>query len=304
MQINRDFSPAGRPCAVALGLFDGVHLGHRRVIGAALNHPELESGVLTFDTSRQKPSRKAQAALIQPLEERLRRLESLGVAHCWAPDFSSICEMEPEVFVRELLFARMHAKLLCCGEDFRFGRRASGDVALLERLCREAGVTLTVVPEYLDGGAPVSSTRIREALEQGRMEEANRLLGEPYTVTGEVIHGRRLGTRMHYPTLNQRFDPAICQPRYGVYVSTLTLRGVRYAGITNIGVKPTLNGTLPLAETHVVGLAEELYGETVTVTLHRFVRGERRFANVDELFAQIAKDTQEAVRDFAVMKKS
>lgn len=299
MQINRDFSPVSQPCAVALGIFDGVHLGHRRVIEAATSDPALTAGVLTFDTTRVKPSRKAQMKSIQPLNERLRRIEKLGVEICWVPEFSAISSMEAEVFVRELLFSKMNARRVCCGEDFRFGCRASGDVALLRALCEEAGVDLVVVPKYLDSGVPISSTRIREALENGRMEEANRLLGEPYSVTGEVIHGRRLGTQMHYPTLNQRFDPSICQPRYGVYISSVEWNGKQYPGITNIGVKPTVNGHIPLAETHVVGFDDEIYGQTVTVTLYRFVRGEQRFDSVDELFSQIARDTKEAIRYFS-----
>lgn len=282
--------PARLPAdtAVALGFFDGVHAGHRAVLAATAQQRLLRTA-FTFSTTGRAPCGK-QGGRIYPDALRARLIEENGIDLLLTPDFSAIADMGAEAFA-DFLCGNLRAKCVCCGEDYRFAAGASADAAELSRLCRQRGCAVIIVPPVLAGGERVSSTRIRERIRQGEIELAGRLLGEPYRIEGPVEHGQRLGHALGFPTLNQPLPEGGVLPRFGVYASQALVEGRWVDGVTNIGVRPSVDeGLAPRAETYLVGYAGKLYGEQVSLRLLGFLRPERRFASTDALRAQIAAD--------------
>ena len=281
------------PCSLALGAFDGLHRGHMAVIHAACapgkEGQEWEPAVFTFHSS---PSGNC-AVLTGRDKERI--LEHAGVRRLYSLDFQEVRDWEAETFVRELLFHTCNARRLCCGEDFRFGKGAQGDVAMLGRLCEEAGVELYVVPPVTDGGEKVSSTRIRKAVEEGAIPLANRLLGRPFGFSLEVIHGNHIGgTVLGTPTINQAIPEGFVLPRFGVYASWCRVGGRYFYGVTNVGVKPTVGSDKVLAETWMPDFTGDLYGKRVRVFLLEFLRPEKKFDSMEELKAAIGENGRQA----------
>ena len=281
------------PCSLALGAFDGLHRGHMAVIHAACapgkEGQEWEPAVFTFHSS---PSGNC-AVLTGRDKERI--LEHAGVRRLYSLDFQEVRDWEAETFVRELLFHTCNARRLCCGEDFRFGKGARGDVAMLGRLCEEAGVELYVVPPVTDGGEKVSSTRIRKAVEEGDIPLANRLLGRPFGFSLEVIHGNHIGgTVLGTPTINQAIPEGFVLPRFGVYASWCRVGGRYFYGVTNVGVKPTVGSDKVLAETWMPDFTGDLYGKRVRVFLLEFLRPEKKFNSMEELKAAIGENGRQA----------
>lgn len=294
MKIIRTLEEMGEaaPCSLALGAFDGLHRGHMAVIHAACapgpEKTSWEPAVLTFSRS---PSGNS-AVLTARDKERL--LEAAGVQRLYSLEFEQVRNWEAEAFVRQALFGLCGARRLCCGEDFRFGRGARGNVDLLRSLCREAGVELYVVPPVTDGGEKVSSTRIRAAVEAGDIPTANRLLGRPFGFSLEVIHGNHIGTGLGTPTINQAIPEGFVLPRFGVYASWCRVSGQYFYGVTNVGVKPTVGSDRVLAETWMPDFSGDLYGKRVRVFLLRFLRPERKFASLEELKAAIGENARQA----------
>lgn len=283
-----DIGP-GPESSLALGTFDGVHRGHQAVIEAAVSGAKgLEPGVFTFTAGP-----KGAPALVTPQDKRAL-LERAGVERMIRVDFESLRDMEAASFVEQVLVGRCRARRLCCGEDFRFGRGARGDVALLKQLCKENGVALTVMPPVLDGGEKISSTAIRAAVEEGDIPRANRLLGRPFGFSLEVIHGNHIGTGLGTPTINQAMPEGFVQPRFGVYAAWCRVAGVFYCGVANIGVKPTVGSDRVLAETWMPGFSGDLYGQRVRVFLLEFLRPEKKFGSLEELKEEIFRNARQA----------
>ena len=281
--------------AVALGLFDGVHRGHQSVIWAAVSESTLTPAVFTFQFDQKDLITKPHFARILSPALKVRKLEELGVQVMFEPLFSSIMSMEPKSFFNGILRNFMHAGAIFCGDDFHFGKGASGDTALLQRYCKDAGIRFEVVPPLLDDGAPVSSTRIRAALREGDIPLANRLLGYPYMTDGVVVHGRHLGRKLGFPTINQLFSPEDLIPRFGVYATIAEIDGKRYVGATDIGVKPSVGeGYAPAAETYILDFDGDLYGKNITLSYYAFLRGERKFASLAELTETVLYNAQQA----------
>ncbi len=280
--------PAQPACSVALGAFDGLHRGHMAVIQAALA-TRLEPAVCTF---RSSPS--GEPMLATPAHKALL-LRQAGVRRLYTLDFPSVKAMPPQTFVEDVLFRRLHARHLCCGEDFRFGHAASGDANLLARLCQAGGVTLSVLPPVTEGGEKISSTRIRQAIRGGDIPLANRLLGRPFGFTLEVIHGNHLGsTQLGAPTINQALPAGFVLPRFGVYAAWCRVGGQAYYGVCNIGVKPTVGSDCVLAETWMPDFSGDLYGQEIPVSLLAFIRPERKFPSLEELRAEIHRNARQA----------
>ena len=296
MELCRNIPTLSKPSAVALGLFDGVHLGHRAVIGRAVSRgPQLLPVVFTFAYDSPKDATKPDFANILSPSRKEAILQKLGVQLVCEPLFSAVRHLEPEVFFAEILQKRLKAAAIFCGEDYRFGKEAAGDTVLLRELCRKAGIVFETAPAVLDEGKPISSTRIRRLLKEGRMEDAARLLGEPYAIDYPVSHGRQLGRKMGYPTINQLYPSGDLLPRNGVYVTLAVVGGKTYPAVTNIGVKPTLGGTdAPAAESTLLGFDGDLYGRKVPVSFYRFLRPEQKFPDVETLFRQVAEDARQA----------
>ncbi len=292
-------SPLSQPCAVALGYFDGVHLGHRAVIRKAKSYKAkgLKTCVFSFSTNKASPESGKGSKNLTAFTVKERLMRRLGVDYLFVPDFAEFKDYEPEAFVKQVLWQKLQAKVLCCGESFRFGRRAGGDVRLLARLCGECDITLHVVPDVVAEGAPVSSTRIRALLAAGEAVQAAKLLGRPFSYDYPVVAGKRIGRTLDFPTINQRFGAGMFLPRCGVYAAYVTLHGKRLPAVTNIGVRPTIEGGLsPNSETYILDYSGDLYGRRVEVHLIRFLRDELRFDTLAQLKDAIAEDTA-AVRE-------
>lgn len=289
------FETTGYESHVALGFFDGVHLGHRAVIADSIaGKGACRSVVLTFAESPAKQMGKEGVRLITGNEEKAALIEALGVDTVIFADFLSLRDKEPEEFVEEVLCRRLRAKKVSCGYNYRFGNRGAGDTALLRRLCEAHGIAVSVTQPVACGGRTVSSSAIRELLQSGGIEEANRMLGAAFAVCGEIGSGNRLGSVMGYPTVNLPIGADRVVPRYGVYASQVTVGGKTYRGATNIGVHPTVGeNDTPLCETFLLDYrGEELYGEKARCELLRFLRPEQKFASGEELTAQIGRDIE------------
>lgn len=288
--------PSSHPTSVALGFFDGVHRGHQNVLCAALHAAEKEDltpGVFTFTLDSQKPKSKQRSGRLISPEGQLQKLEELGFAYCWRPSFAQFYQLTPIQFVKQILQDTMQAKHVFCGENYHFGANASGDAQLLVALCGLFDIKAEIVPTCLENGAPVSSTRIRAAIQNGDMESANEMLGYPWQFRETVVLGNQLGRTMNYPTINQIFPSELILPKLGVYISATEIEGKLLPSITNIGYKPTVGGvTTPLAETHILDYSGDLYGKEITVSLYRYLRGEKKFDSIQHLFAQIGEDSQ------------
>lgn len=294
MQVFTELRAGEKPTAVALGLFDGVHIAHAQVIRAVTNKLPFVPAVLTFRIDaqfEQMPPNKQGIRTILTDEQKLEQFERLGVEQVWMPEFSELADLTPEAFFNDVLLGRLHAAALSCGYDYSFGKHAAGQVGLLHSLCEQNGVALSVLPAFDRNHTLVSSTAVRNCLMSGDIPTANALLGYPYYLLGEVVHGRSLGKTLGFPTLNQLFAPNQLVPRYGVYNSTTEIAGKSYPSITNIGVKPTIEGErAPLAETYLIGGEGDLYGETARVALIEMTRPEQKFNGLDELRAAVHRD--------------
>ena len=286
------------PTSVALGLFDGVHLGHQQVLQCVLagRTHGLAPAVFTFEQADGLVDTK-EGGLIYSEEYKQYILEKMGFALLLAVPFETVRGMSPSEFVDTVLQGTLHAGQVVCGYDFRFGRDAGGDAALLRQLCEKRAIGVQVVPALSVEGAPVSSTRIRSLLRQGKIEQANTLCGRPYGIYSTVLSGNRLGRVIGFPTINQRLQVGRTLPRFGVYASETTVDGAAYRSITNIGVKPTVGSDTPLAETHILHFQGELYGRRILVRLLRFLRPEQKFRDVEQLRLQMQKDVSSVEED-------
>ena len=279
---------------LALGTFDGLHTGHKRVLTAgsaddgarvALLFREHPLKVLTGDAPGELLTASARDALLQ----------KWGVTPVFC-DFADLRDETPRQFFENEILGRCHATAVSCGFNYRFGKAAAGDVTLLRELCAAHGLALHVAEPVLYGGAPVSSTRIREALRAGDLPDVTAMLGRYFCYAFPVVHGDERGRLLGSPTLNQFFARGFQVPRFGVYASFTYLDGKRYPSVTNVGVRPTVGAGGVRSETNVLGYDGDLYGRTVPVALVAYVRGERRFASFDELSVQIAADREAALQ--------
>ena len=284
--VNFDMPPQP-PCGLALGGFDGLHRGHMAVIQATLEGPD-QPVVFTFSAP---PSGEA---MVLTAADKKKLLAAAGVERVYSAEFSALKTMEAASFVETLLFEKINARRLCCGEDFRFGRGAAGDVGLLRELCQKHGVGLTVLPPVSEDGEKISSSRIRRAVERGDIPTANRLLGRPFGFQLEVIHGNHIGTGLGTPTINQALPENFVRPRFGVYAAWCLVEGHPHFGVCNIGVKPTVGSDRVLAETWMPDFSGDLYGERVRVELVEFLRPERKFDSLEELKAAIQANGEQA----------
>lgn len=275
------------PCSLALGAFDGLHRGHMAVIHAAVRQ-DMDAGVFTFTAGP-----KGTSAVLTP-EDKVLLLEQAGIQRLYRMDFESLRHMEPERFFQEILLEKCHAARLCCGEDFRFGRNAAGDVSLLSALCERAGVELEILPPVMEDGEKISSTLIRSALERGDIPLANRLLGRPFGFSLPVVHGNHIGHTLGTPTINQALPDGFVQPRFGVYAAWCLAEGKYYHGVANIGVKPTVGSDCVLAETWMPDFSGDLYGKPVRLFLLEFLRPEQKFPSLDALRDEIRKNARQA----------
>ena len=281
--------------AIALGVFDGVHIGHVEVIKSALRQEQhgLSPAVFTFRCSA------AGAKNIIPHQMKFDMLRKAGIKTINSSDFADVKDMSAEEFVKEVLVERMNCGHISCGWNFRFAKNASADTDDLKRVCAVYGIDVVVVPPVCIGyneDIPVSSTRIRQAITEGQIELANMMLGYDLTYKLEVVEGAKLGRKLGAPTINQIIPDGCVMPKYGVYKSRAVIDVISYVAVTNIGVKPTVASDTPVMETHIPGFNMEMYGQSVKVSLLKYIREEKKFGSLDELKEQIHADVVTACR--------
>ena len=283
---------------MALGNFDGVHLGHAQVIRSLhAGRPDAPLAVLTFEPHPRAFFRPDDPPFRLTLPQaRAELLGALGVSIIYELRFDEAFSRIPAAaFVADVLDRGVGARHLACGPDFAFGHRRGGDVALLAREAEARGMGLTLYPPLADAGGPLSSTRIRRLLQEGYPERAAAELGRPWAIRGIVAHGDKRGRTIGFPTANVALG-AHLEPARGVYAVTVrTADGGVHRGVANIGRRPTVNaGPESRLEAHLFDFADDLYDQEIEVALHAFLRAERRFAGIEELRAQIAADAAAA----------
>ena len=291
------------PTAVMVGKFDGIHRGHglltKKVTGFAKNNG-LKSLAVTFDISPRirLKEKDVPGKNIITADERAMLLEKEGVDLLLELEFTDeLMAMEPEAFIK-MLTETCHMEYMVCGTDFTFGHFGRGDVKLLKKLGREMGFKTEIVEKIKSDKRDISSTFIREEILAGRIEHANSLLGYNYFVYSQVVHGNRIGTGIHMPTINMIPTSDKLLPPNGVYVSRVELPGMKLYGVTNLGMKPTIEEDVKRLslETHILDYSGDLYGEHILIEFMRYLRPERKFKDLDELAFQIKKDVLAARR--------
>jgi riboflavin kinase/FMN adenylyltransferase len=293
----------GQPLHLALGVFDGVHAGHQavieKVVEAAANEGGL-AGLLTFDPHPIQviAPAKAPSSLLETLDHKARVVSALGVRLFIPLHFdAAMAEMEADEFVSRLAAAPL--RTIAVGEDWRFGHRRAGDVSLLQREAVQRGFRLEAVPPVMFDGDRISSTRIRQAIHDGNLDEAARMLGRRYTVAGPVVAGDQLGRTLGFPTANIATGNLQLPPRGVWAVRARNADGRRWNGVANLGTRPTVGGGKQLLEVHLFDFSGDLYGENLEVSFEKHLRPEMKFPSVNELREQISKDVTAAKESLA-----
>jgi riboflavin kinase/FMN adenylyltransferase len=305
--------PCHRGSVATIGNFDGVHLGHQAVLGQLAEKAQelgLPTVVITFEPQPQEYFSYGQAREQLPprltrLREKLRTLRRFAVDRVLALRFNQrLAGLSAADFIQQVLLDGLDVRYLVVGDDFRFGRGREGDFALLQRVGAAHGFEVVHMHTFSLGGARVSSTRIREALQRGDLLQAEQMLGRPYRMCGRVAHGNKLGRTIGFPTANI-FLHRKKTPLDGVFaVELFGIEGEPVAGVANVGTRPTVDatGTRTLLEVHLFDFAAEIYGQYVQVNFLHRIREERRFDSFDALKAQILNDAEEARAFFATRR--
>ena len=285
---------------IALGFFDGVHLGHAALLRLTRRRADelgIPAAVLTFDTHPDTLVYHQPVPLINTLEDRTYLLkEKFSMDEVILAHFDrAMMEMPWEAFVEDYLLGELGAKHVVCGHDFSFGYRGQGTPDKLRRLCAQRGVGVNVVDKVSLGGITVSSTHIRQLIRQGDMEAAAQMLGHRHFLSGEVLHGKELGRRLGFPTANLALPEGLIAPAYGVYATLVTLPdGSAHPAVTNVGVRPTVHDQLGrLVEAWILDCMAELYGETIRVEFFTRLRGEKKFDSLEALRAEVLRNAAE-----------
>ena len=281
----------GAGSAVALGYFDGVHLGHRAVLSEAVSCARslgLTAAAFTFSLP---VSGGFKGRRILTGEEKRRRIASLGVELYLCPPFEQFRVLSPRQFVDEVLQRDLGARAVFCGDNFTFGKDKAGNVEVLRRLCAERSIEVHVVPMAQYQGQTVSSTRIRACLSQGEMEPVNDMLGQPYSLRRSVQRGQGLGHTLGFPTINLTYPEGLLIPRSGVYVTQVTLSdGTRHPGATGLGSRPTVSDEDKITcETFLPGFSGDIYGDEVTVSFYKYLWPTEKFESVNDLAAMVRR---------------
>ena len=278
------------PTAIALGRFDGVHTGHKKVISAAASAQGLTPAVFTFCDNPGKSEHK----LLSTEEEKLELIEACGIKILVNSTFEAVRGMSAQEFFTNVLVEKLNAKALFCGYNYRFGKGASADVNTLKSLCDSHGIALVCTEEISADFTAVSSTAIRNLLSCGEVEKANTLLGRNYSLSGRIVHGNAIGRTIETPTLNIDVDKSKLLPLFGVYATKAFVGDRVFDSVTNIGIKPTIGSDSPTIETYLLDFIGDFYGDDCTIELVGFIRPEVKFTDLSTLKEQITKDIEKA----------
>lgn len=284
---------------LTVGTFDGVHLGHRKIITRLIDLAKTKNGesvIFTFDPHPRKivSPGESNLRLLTTIEEKITLFEKSGIDHLiiypFTPEFA---QLSYEQFVKEILIEKIHTKYLVVGYDHKFGKNRQGDFEFLKNCADRFDFHVEKLDVLLINESNISSTKIREAIQNGDFETANTFLGYPFTIHGTVIEGQKLGRQIQFPTANiETSDPDKIIPGYGVYAVTAKIRNKIYQGMLNIGSRPTVNTNADhrSIEVHLFGFNDDIYGETIELQFFRKLREEQKFDSLDALKDQLEKD--------------
>ncbi len=283
---------------IALGNFDGIHIAHQKVIKTALQIAKknsLSSLVLLFDKHPISVLNDSAPKLLTTLDQKIKILEQLGVDYVYIQEFDvKFSTLEPDYFIIKILIDKLLAASIVAGFDYRFGKGAKGDTQYLKEICVKFKTDVTIVDKVDFDNEPVSASRIRNLLDEGDIEKANKLLGRRYSIEGTVVHGRGLGSKIGFPTANIDISKNIKLPGSGVYLTKSSIDNQLFDSITNIGSNPTINDYLTdriSCETHVIGYSSlNLYGKEIVIQFKRKIRNEQKFDSLDQLRKAIEND--------------
>lgn len=283
------------PTVIALGNFDGVHRGHQEIINRTVKSAEaagLKSAVFTFSNHTRTLLEKVPTVKnINYPEEKAAIMESMGVDYLFNIPFTpEILQMSPEDFIDKILVEKFRIREAYCGFNYHFGHKAAGTPEVLMREGMKKGFGIHVQEPFKINDIVVSSTYIRQLIEEGRMEECAEFMGRLYSIGGEVVVGNKLGRTIGFPTSNVMIDENMASPSNGVYTTYCIYNGVKYPSITNVGVKPTIGTYNKNVETHIFNFDKELYGKQIKVEFIKKTRPEMKFGSVEELSRQIKND--------------
>lgn len=294
-----DNASISRSTVLTLGVFDGLHLGHQRIMQTVVERARATSAVptvITFDPHPRAVLYPENAPpLLQTLDQRLANFAVLGIEQTIVVRFDrDFAAQDAEIFLRDIVCERLRAKEVYLGKGFAFGKNRGGNIELLKKISRELGFFADEVPEVCLRKQRISSSKIRELLKNGKVNLARRMLGRPYGVEGQIVHGDKRGRTIGFPTANLKPRNRVV-PRYGVYATATLINNEWRRSITNVGVRPTFAGeTAPSIETYVFDFDGDLYGDVLRVRFLHRIRDERKFGGIDELKTQIEKDTRHA----------
>lgn len=278
--------------AIALGTFDGLHLGHWAVLDAA-KQDGLVPAALLFSVHPAAALKRTAPPALCTNAQREDLLTAAGILPLYV-DFREIMQLSPQQFFTEILQNRFAAGAVCCGENYTFGAGGVGTPAVLETLCGANGVRLHIAGTVQAAGAPVSSTRIRAALQNGDITAANRMLGRAFSYAFPVVSGDKRGRLLQFPTANQVFPAGFVQPKFGVYAGYCDYAGHRYPTVTNFGRRPTIGTDSVRSETCLLGFSGDLYGKSPEIHWLSYLRPEQKFPSLEALQAAIAADALQA----------
>ena len=292
-----------RSTVLTLGVFDGLHLGHQKIIQKVVSRAKAVIAVptvITFDPHPRAVLYPENAPpLLQTLDQRLANFEVLGIEQVIVIRFNQeFANQNAEVFLRNIVHERLQAKEVFLGKGFAFGKNRGGNIELLKKISAELGFYADEVPEITVRGQRISSSKIRELLADGKINFARRMLGRPYGVEGQIIHGDQRGRTIGFPTANLKPRNRVI-PKYGVYATANLIDGIWRRSITNVGVRPTFDGDKePSIESYIFDFDGDLYGDVLRVRFLHRIRDERKFNGIEELKNQIEKDTHRALNYF------
>jgi len=286
----------------ALGVFDGVHLGHQALLKACSDLAKTEqccAGAVTFGSHPDGLICGNSPKLLCTIKDRKQLIKHYNIDQILLLPFDEQLRQQPWQDFLSMLTEKGAAGFVC-GDDFRFGYKGQGNARLLAEYCRERGLPCAVVPEQTLHGVRISSTYIRNCIEQGQMEEAVRFLGHPFCISGAVIPGKQLGRTIGIPTANLLLPEDVVTPKFGVYACKVCIDGKDYMAVTNVGTRPTVGGNHITVEPWILDFEGDLYGQTLTLRFYKFLRPERKFGSLEELKAEIIKNAAETRKFFSL----
>ena len=303
MQIIRDTTEFVSPgeTAVSIGKFDGVHLGHRRLLEELLDQKEkgLLAAVFTFDPYPEVFFGFGSKQILTTREEKEQIFEKMGIDLLVEFPFNAKSAATPSrEFVSNFLCKQMRARFIAAGPDLSFGDHGSGNFALLEEMAPEYGFKAKKIEKIIMDDNVVSSTLIRRLIETGEMESATKFLGHPHVLTGRVLHGQKLGRKLGVPTANLEIPSGVVVPKFGVYACKANIDGKSYPAVANVGIRPTVSGSGITVEPWILDFSGNLYGKEITLEFYRFLREETKFPDLTALQRQIHLDAAETRRYF------